>query len=482
MSRRLVPPSLAGAPGVAGILVVLAAGLGALPGVERAAHANGRLPATVSINFRQGHESDIVAGLTFGLAISHDGGATWHWMCDDAIGIAGGPYDPIYRFTPAGTLFATTLNGLAVMRDGCGFGPAASGKTFVSATALGPDGALYYGAAQTAGTSVIADFKIYKSTNDGVTFPLSKQPDDPGDTNVWWESLMVAPSKPMVVYLSGFRYIPVSPGSTDTRRDHLLYRSDDGGATWNQLPTMQNGMTLAQNSLIHIVGVAGDDEKHVYARVAYIDNMTTDGLYVSTDGGVNWGTKPILTHPDRFIAFVVRAGKNSMGKHDLLTATAKFGTEISHDDGTSWAPLAGAPHINCLAENAAGQLWACTQNYGVGQAQSDDAGIMKTTDLSAWTKVLRYQDLAGPVAGCGADTAEQKTCNQATLWCGVCAQLGCTPAASYVCPVAADEAPVTPPMTRGGCCDTGSSSGGPLALALSVATLLWRPRRRLRSR
>jgi hypothetical protein len=145
----------------------------------------------------------------------------------------------------------------------------------------------------------------------------------------------------------------------------------------------------------------------------------------------------------------------------------------------TWAPLAGAPHINCLAENAAGELWACTQNYGVGQAQSDNAGIMKTTDLSAWSKVLRYQDLVGPVTGCGADTLEQKACNQATLWCVVCAQLGCTPSASYVCPISASEVPVSP---KGGCCDTGASPGGPLALALSVATLLWWPRRRLRPR
>jgi hypothetical protein len=245
-------------------------------------------------------------------------------------------------------------------------------------------------------------------------------------------------------------------------------------------PTLTNLM-LSQNSEIRIVGIASDDPKHVYARVSYIDKMITDGLYVSTDAGVSW--TQIHTQPDRFIAFVARAAKNSMGKHDLLTATLKFGTEISHDDGMTWGPLAAnAPHINCLAENSAGELWACTQNYGIGQAQSDDAGIMKTTDLSAWTKVLRYQDLAGPVAGCGADTVEQKTCNQSTLWCGVCAQLGCTPAASYVCPITASEVPVNPPMTRGGCCDTGARPGGPLALALSVATLLWRPRRRQRSR
>src|SRR4051812_11435976 len=185
MSRRFVRPS----PGVA-FVVVLGAGLGALPGLERAARANGRLPATASIRFRQGHESDVVAGLTFGMAISHDGGTTWHWVCDDAIGIGGGAHHPVYAFTPPGPPFSPTLNGLVEMRDGCTFSPAPSGKTFVSASAIGPDGAFYYGAAQTAGTSIPADFKIYKSVDDGMTFPDPQQPDPPTDTNVWWQSIM----------------------------------------------------------------------------------------------------------------------------------------------------------------------------------------------------------------------------------------------------------------------------------------------------
>lgn len=479
MVRRFVRPSLVPGALGAGVLAVLAvlAALG-LPGT---ASANGRPPGTSSIAFRQGHETDIVAGLTFGTAISHDGGATWQWICEDAMGLpAGSPYDPIFTYTPAGSVFATTTNGMIAMRDGCAFNPGASGAKFVSATALGPAGAFYYASSEPAGTGHLSDFQIYRSIDDGVSFPVHPQPDPATDTNVWWESIAVAPNDPNIVYLSGYRYIPVSAGSTETKRDHLLYRSDDAGVTWapSNPPTLV-GLTLLQNSLIHIVGIARDDARRVYARVAYIDDKTFDALYVSSNGGASW--TEIHRQPDRFLAFVVRAARNTDDKRDLLTATTKFGTEISHDDGVTWAPLAGAPHINCLTENAAGELWACTQNYGLGQIASDDAGIMKTTDLSAWTKVLRFQDLVSPVTSCGADTIQQKTCNQSTLWCGVCAQLMCTPGPSYICPVAGSEAPVTP-MTRGGCCDAGASPGGPLALAGSVAILLWRPRRRRPSR
>ena len=392
-------------------------------------------------------------------------------MCDDALGIGASPYDPIYAYSPAGTLFATTLAGMVVMRDGCTFNPAPSARTFVSTHALGPDGTFYYGAAQTpdANHGIASDFQVYRSTDDGVTFPVHPQPDPPDDTNAWWQSIAVAPSDKQIVYLSGFHYVPDVTASTGTMREQLMYRSTDGGVTWpTRLPITD--FTTSVNSKIHLLGIVKDQPNHLYAQVEYIDKTTTDALYVSTDSGMTW--KQIHTQPDRFIAFVVRAATNSIGNHDLLAVTAKFGTEISHDDGENWAPLAGAPHINCLTENAAGELWACTQNYGVGQNQSDDAGIMKSTDLVTWTKVLRYQDLTGPVTGCGADTVQQKTCNQSLLWCGVCSQLGCTPSAAYTCNSEA------PPPSKAGCCDTGSGGGGPLALALSVATLVLRPRRR----
>src|SRR5262245_41553537 len=82
------------------------------------AGANGRDPYTSTINFKQGNDQEIIAGMTFGAVVSHDGGATWRWMCERAIGY-GGLYDPDYAYSTSGAVFATTFDGLKVMRDGC---------------------------------------------------------------------------------------------------------------------------------------------------------------------------------------------------------------------------------------------------------------------------------------------------------------------------------------------------------------------------
>jgi len=461
MIRRSVLALIVGVGVGAGVVVGAAAG--------RTARANGRLPATSTITFRHGHEADIAAGLTFGLLLSHDGGKSWTWVCESAVGY-GGMYDPSYAFSQSSALFATTFSGLTVMRNGCTFDPTPEAKSFVSANTIGPDGSLWWAAAQVTDASrgLTADFKIYRSLDDGMTLPVGVKPGAQDDVNVWWQSIQVAPSNAEIVYLSGYRFIP-NPAGSGTVRDHLLFRRDINGV-WTEL--LKTGLTLMPNSVIHLAGIWNDNPAHLYARVELVDNTQSDALYVSTDSGATW--TEIRRKATTISAFVARAA-DAQGKHDLIAGTVALGAEISHDDGKTWTALAGAPHMGCLVENAAGELWACTQNYDVVPVPSDGAGIMKTTDLVTWTKVLRYQDLT-EAASCAAGTLQHDAC--VPLWCAVCAQLGCTASASYACPVPQEAPLTTPPGAKGGCCDTGAGPGGPLALALSVATMLLRPRRR----
>jgi uncharacterized protein (TIGR03382 family) len=445
------------------------------------AHANGRAPATSTINFRQGNQQDIVAGMTFGVVISHDNGVTWQWMCEKAV-LYGGMYDPDYVYAPSGALFATTFEGSLVNRDGCTFAPTTFQKKFFSTITQSSTGALYMAAADAENLAMgnPGDAKIYKSTDDGLTFPTVTTAGILGD---WYNSIEVAPSDPNRLYLSGYRL----PGGI---REFQLYRSDNAGTSFQPINASQ--FTTSNNSTIDIVGIKANQPNTVFARVQLQGTSIGDAIWRSVDGGANW-TK--IFEKNDTISFLARANG------DLVAATPNSGTFVSRGpNNTTWEPVATAPHINCLAENTAGELWACTQNFGAMQTPSDDAGIMKTTDLVTWTKVLRFQDIAGPVA-CAPGTRQHDQCiydcpdltyndNPATCpnvspasWCILKNQLGITSTA-IVCPAVFDGPPddvgdVTK-KPEPGCCESGDTSGGPAALALSlvIGTVVLRSRRR----
>ena len=448
-------------------------------GMAGSALANGRPANTSTINFRQGHEQDIAAGMTFGMVISHDGGTTWHWMCEKAV-LYGGMYDPDYAYNTTGALFATTFDGSLVMRDGCSFAPTQFAKKFFSSITQGPDHALYMAAADVPDTmGNPGDAKIYKSVDNGVVFNAGASA---GQINDWYNSIEVAPSDAQRVYLSGYCL-------TLGVRSWQIYKSTNGGTSFT--PVTSTGFTTTDNSTIDIVGIKANQPNTVFVRVSNQTNVIGDAIWRSDDSGATWNK--ILEKADE-IAFVARANG------DLVAATRNSGTFVSAGpNNTTWTTVAGAPHINCLVENAAGEVWACTQNYGAMQTQSDDAGIMKTTNLTSWTKVLRYQDILAPV-DCAAGTRQHDQCvygcadmtfdtnpatcsfATATSWCALKNTLGIT-STTLACPALFDEPPQgdttgNPPPK--GCCDSGDTSGGAGALAISLVlgTVFLRTRRR----
>jgi hypothetical protein len=424
--------------------------------VTRDAAANGRPPGTSTINFRRGMEQHVAAGMTFGMVLSRDGGATWSWMCEEALGY-GGMYDPDYTFTSGDAIFATTFSGLKRAQDACTFG-SALGTTFVSTVTQGPDGRVYYGAADSGSPTTPADSKIYRSDDGGMTFPISSSP---GIVKDWWQSLEVAPSDGDRLYLAGYRFVPNGGGGNT--KVLLLFRSDDGAQTWQQLSTSQ--IATMPNSILEIAGISHTDPDLVYVRVKLEDNMLSDAIYRSTDAGATWTR--ILGKPAS-LSFVVRRSG------ELVAATQSQGAVRSTNNGDTWTDLAGPPHINCLAENSAGEVWACTQNYGGMQAPSDGYGIMKSTDLATWQPVLKYQEIGAPIA-CADGTVQKDRCDR-ELWCGLCSQLGCE-SGRPECRLTGDT--TEPPEDPVGCCDSSATPApGLLLLGLGLGVLLLRRRRR----
>jgi hypothetical protein len=426
--------------------------LGSLGGI---ASANGRAPATSTIHFRQGHESDIAAGMTFGLLLSHDGGATWQWMCETAIGY-GGVWDPDYSYTSSGALFATTFNGLVVNRNGCTFDATQPGSLFISTDKLLANGDLLYAAADNT------DDKIYKSVNDGMLFSTSTTP--PGAALMdWYTYFYASPGQSTDVYVASYRF-------TASTKTLMVFKSADGGASFSSLTV--NGITpFTTASVLTIVGA--DAGGNVYAKLTYPTNALNDVIYKLAPSATSW--TQILSKADT-ISFLVR------DNGDLIAATKTLGAWVSTNQGGMWTALTNPPHVYCLAENSAHEIWACTQNYAdtMSMIPSDGYGIMKTTDLATWTGVLKYQDIAGPV-DCAAGTPQHDSC-VGMSWCGLRTQLGIT--ANPVDCSATTDAPAdaagsgTHVSPAKGCCDTGSGAAAPILAGLLVGGILVFRRRR----
>src|SRR5687768_7978717 len=86
----------------------------------------------------------LVVRATFGLIQTFDGGKTWRWICEQAIGVSG-EADPPLTVTQSGTLILVSpKGGLLVSRDrGCSWvaGPALlEGKKTVDLTRDPADG------------------------------------------------------------------------------------------------------------------------------------------------------------------------------------------------------------------------------------------------------------------------------------------------------------------------------------------------------
>lgn len=428
------------------LLALFAAALAAGPSP---AEANGRLPATVSVHLRTGSTTDMAAWTTWGFLISRDGGG-FRWMCENALKVAG-VFDPDIVFRSDGSLLATSFEGLLVNRDGCSFEPTGLGTKLITSIAEGSDGAIY------AAVVERDDAKIYKSTDGGRTFPVSA---NPGELNDWWESIEVAPSDPMRIYLSGFR-------TTNMVKTHTLFRSDDGGLTFQPLTPPQPQVTLSSD--LEIAAVSPNDPNVVFARVTYAqDDELGDRFFRSSNAGVTWAE--VLYVADSVPGFVAR--RNG----EVIAASAKSGTwrSTALSNGAAFTKQATSLETLCLTERPDGTLFACAQNFA-----PDNMALGSSTDGITWTKVFRFSETIGPV-DCAVESLQCSVC-QVELWCGLREQFGIAADPTTCAEPGPDGSTCGGPLPEpekddGGCCDTG---GGPVSLLLGLVVLgALAPRRR----
>jgi hypothetical protein len=275
----------------------------------------------------------------------------------------------------------------------------------------------------------------------------------------WYTNLYILPTDAQKVWVASYRF---SGGAKTVQ----IYKSTDGGQSFTSMTT--NGITgVVNQTSVTIVGVDGAGNVYAHER---LDSSNHDDIYKLAPNATSWTN--ILNDSDQ-IALLVRSNG------DLVAGTKIHGAKMSTDQGSNWTPLTNPPHIGCLVENSAHEIWACTQNYEdtMMSIPSDGYGIMKTTDLTTWTGVLKYENITGPVM-CGAGTPQQDTC-VGSNWCGLRTQLGIT-ANPVDCSAPTVDAP--PDAGSGGpppkgCCDSGSGSMPPVMMTLLLGILLLRRKR-----
>jgi hypothetical protein len=446
------------------VLLVVAA-----PSVAAAQTDVMRMPQGTQMVERPGHPDELLMGSSFGPLISDDGGGTWHWICEDAVGY-GGNYDPDYAYSPTGAIFATTFNGLRVSRDHCQFDATALGPGFATTIAQGSDGTLHVAMSfpgdNTVDPPLPEDRKIYRSTNDGMSFDAGITVGTGGEI---WSTIEVAPSDAQRVYLTGFR---IETGGT---RSHFLLRSTNGGDSYT--PLAITDFTVTDQSELFIMGISPTDPQRVLLRVSrYRPNSEPgDEYFLSTNGGTSWTSVMQFLDSARSSIFLANG--------EVLIGSRSLGIYRSTTGGATFTQVTGTvPTIFCLHERPGGEVWACTDPLSDPPL---DELIMNTTTLAQWTGVLRMQDIDGPAA-CPSGTIQRDCCvddlappacpDLHSLWCRVRVALGIVEdPTGCLAPDAAMGGDMTEPPKKG-CCDAGAAPGGTGILVIFVALGLARRR------
>jgi photosystem II stability/assembly factor-like uncharacterized protein len=277
------------------------------------------------------HEHYIFAGTTGGLLKSENGGLTWRQVTSQAVrSIAFDVQNPdrIYFASLTAGIMVSTDDGKTARESNAGF----TNRNFAVLT--GGKGALYSSSVFEPGSG-----GIYRTDNLGLRWQRSAS-----ERGQDFRLLTAAPDQPGTLFAAGY---------------HGLFKSSDGGKTWNGKITFLEGVGHLRSllALPHNVVLAGTDQ----------------ALYRSTDG-IGWKK---AAGPGGVINFLERSGDRTVS---VLSTQGAF---ASTDAGVTW---------RACGEPAPSTIW-----YGLAfdSDQADAAtalaatstGLFRSTDgCQSWLK------------------------------------------------------------------------------------------------
>jgi len=324
-------------------------------GTATVAQAHGRPPSLNQVIFDPAAPERIVAQATWGAVLSEDGGATWRWLCADAMGVRPRNQDPRMAIVADGHLVVGTFDGLVRSDPSlCGYErpDEALAEDFVIDVAAVPGRPDEVYALRT--NSLAAD-QLFLSRDRGATFAAI----GPSVETTLLDRVLVGVDDPARVYLSGAMPRGVSEdnegfvlASTDGGDSFATHRFPFEGEEWNALLLVVDP-TDADRILVDIVHFDGEE---VPERVA-----------LSEDGGETWATATR-------IAQVGGAAFSDDGAV-VLVGSRLGGLSRSDDGGRSFRVVDPDLSVRCIARRG-DEVWVCTDpsETRVGLLRSTDGG------------------------------------------------------------------------------------------------------------
>jgi MYXO-CTERM domain-containing protein len=378
---------------------LLAAALAVLA-VPAVASANGRFPAAGQIALDPADPNTLLVRATYGLLVTHDHGQRWSWICEGSVGY-GNIEDPMMAYTADGTLIAGVFEGLAVSHDsGCQFDFLAGGLDKKYVIDLSTERA-----DPSKGVLIISNSSGQNDAGMG-TF-LTQLWETSDNAKTWTQAgvslpdlflgltVDAAPSDRNRVYLSG-RYGPPDYAGA-------LERSDDRGATWQDLPIPGTDST----HLPYIGGIDPTNPDVVYVR---IDSDPSDQLVVTRDGGHTWSQ--VFSSVGNLSGFAVSPDGST-----LALGGEKDGVWMATTNTLQFTRVSNVG-VRCLTWSLSG-LYACADEF------VDKFTVGVSVDRGAsWTPLMHLSNLCGPLA-CGAGSSTGKVCPP--LWSTIKATINAQP-------------------------------------------------------
>lgn len=343
------------------------------------ARADGAFPDSIGILLPSDQLNRIIAATNFGLLVTEDNGASWSWVCEEAIGLNAFIYQQ--GAAPDDLLLSVTLDGLKYSNDfGCTWNRSGGAVStgYVYDAFPDPVAPLHaYALVRRNSTDGGLPYQQLHDSQDGdQTFgaPIFTSP--PGSQDYYLSGVENARSRAQRLYLTAYARVPVHP---------YIQRSDNDGGTWQQIDLAPTPTSPLQGYTVALISVDPANPNWIYLRL--MDSVTGRERLGIYDDSIQ-GLRASFDLPAQMRAFLRRSDGA------LIVASSDGQAFVSTDQGATFTALANPPHIRALGERG-GIIYAVTDNFLDGYA------VARSTDRGAtWQGLVRYEQLTG-IKHCG---------------------------------------------------------------------------------